>query len=87
LPQMSELAAIVSFRVRDWGPLVAVIPGIFGMVYAFLADFFPPGGGETPMTQDHAEKLGIKAIPRNRIIIFTLSLFLTLSAVWKMFNP
>jgi hypothetical protein len=75
-----------SIEVRDWGPLVAVIPGVFGMLYAFLADFFPPGG-DTPATDEHIEKLGMKATPRNRAIVFALSLLLTVLAVWKMFRP
>ena len=57
------------------------------MFYALLANFFPPGGGETPTTEEHIEKLGMKATPRNRIIVFVLSLLLTVFAVWKMFNP
>jgi type II secretory pathway component PulM len=57
------------------------------MFYAFFADFFPPGGGDTPMTEEHIDKLGMKATPRNRAIVFALSLLLTVAAVWKMFWP
>ncbi len=64
-----------------------MVPGICGMFYALLANFFPPGGGETPMTEEHIEKLGMKATPRNRIIVFVLSLLITVFAVWKMFKP
>ncbi len=56
------------------------------MFYAFMADFFPPGG-DTPMTEEHIEKLGMKATPRNRAIVFVLSLLMTVFAVWKMFRP
>jgi hypothetical protein len=74
------------FKVRDWGPLVAVIPGVFGMLYAFLADYFPPGP-DTPSTDEHIDKLGMKATPRNRAFVFILSLLMTAFAVWKMFKP
>jgi hypothetical protein len=77
---------LFEFKVRDWGPLVAVIPGVCGMVYAFIADFFPPGG-DTPMTEEHIEKLGMRATPRNRAIVFMLSLLITAFAVWRMFHP
>jgi hypothetical protein len=39
------------------------------------------------MTEEHVEKVGIKATPRSRILVFTRSFFLTLLAVWKMSNP
>jgi hypothetical protein len=77
---------LYDFKVRDWGPLVAVVPGVCGMLYAFIADFFPPGG-DTPMTEEHIEKLGMKATTRNRAIVFMLSLLLTVFGVWKMFRP
>jgi hypothetical protein len=79
-------SVLYAFKVRDWGPLVVVIPGVCGMFYAFMADFFPPGG-DTPMTEEHIEKLGMKATPRNRAIVFVLSLLMTVFAVWKMFRP
>ncbi len=81
------LLVLYDFKVRDWGPLVMVIPGVWGMFYAFLADYFPPGGGDTPSTEEHIEKLGWKATPRNRAIVFTLALLMTAFAVWKMFKP
>ena len=64
-----------------------VIPGVWGMFYAFSVDYFPPGGGDTPSTEEHIEKLGWKATPRNRAIVFTLALLMTAFAVWKMFKP
>lgn len=75
------------FKVRDWWPIVAVIPGVFGMFYAFLADYFPPGGGDTPMTEEHIDKLGMEATPRNRAIVFVLSLLFAGFGIWKMFEP
>ena len=57
---MTTIETAFFLRIKDWGPLVAVVPGIIGMLYALLADFFPPGGGETPMTEEHIEKLGMK---------------------------
>jgi hypothetical protein len=57
-----------------------------GMIYALLADFFPPGG-DTPMTEEHIEKLGMKATPRNRGIVFALALLMTVLGIWKMFRP
>jgi hypothetical protein len=63
-----------------------VIPGVLGMLYAFLADYFPPGG-DTPSTDEHMDKLGMRATPRNRAIVFTFSLLMTAFAVWKMFKP
>jgi hypothetical protein len=77
---------IYALRVRDWGPLVVVIPGVIGMIYAFFADYFPPGG-DTPMTEEHIEKLGMEATPRNRAIVFVLALLMTVFALWKMFRP
>ena len=46
-----------------------------------------PLGGDTPMTEEHIEKLGMKATPRNRAIVFIISLLMTVFAVWKMFKP
>jgi len=79
--------AFYDFKIRDWGPLVLVIPGIWGMLSAFIADFFPPDGGDTPLTEEHLEKLGWKATPRNRAIVFILAMLMTVFGVWKMFKP
>ena len=67
---------IVDLRieVRDWGPIVAVIPGVCGMFYAFLADYFSPGS-DTEQTNEHIEKMGMEATPRNRIIVFCYPCF------------
>ena len=42
---------LYEYKVRDWGPIVVVIPGVWGMFYAFIADYFPPDGGDTPLTR------------------------------------
>jgi hypothetical protein len=78
---------LYEYKVRDWGPIVVVIPGVWGMFYAFIADYFPPDGGDTPLTKSTLEKLGWKATPRNRAIVLILALLMTVFGVWKMFNP
>ncbi|MGO9336196.1 MAG: hypothetical protein ACLPY1_01685 [Terracidiphilus sp.] len=78
--------AFHDFRVRDWGYLVLLIPGVWGMFYAFTADVFLDGSS-TPMTEEHIEKLGMKATPLTRSIVFALALLMTVFAVWKMFKP
>ncbi len=56
------------------------------MFYAFTADVFLDGSS-TPMTEEHIEKLGMKATPLTRSIVFALALLMTVFAVWKMFKP
>ena len=81
-----SLASLADLKVRDWGYIVLVIPGIWGMLYALLAGFFPPDGGDTPQTQEHIEKLGWEATARNRAIVFTLALSMAGLGVWRMFK-
>ena len=47
---LSLVSLIGRFRVLNWGYIVLVIPGVWGMVYAWIADYFPPDGGDTPQT-------------------------------------
>lgn len=86
-----EASSLVSlngrFGVRNWGYIVLVIPGVWGMVYAWIADYFPPDGGDTPQTQEHIDNLGWEATPRNRVIVFAVALLMTAFGIWKMFIP
>lgn len=75
----------ISFQVRHWGFIVLLIPGIWGMFYAFVADVFIDES-ETPMTEEHIDKVGIKATPLTRSIVFILALLMTGFALWKMFD-